>query len=58
MNVQYNALEEIVGLSPDEIDHVDGGFLPFIALGMAAVGLFTGGVSLGLAYGNEIQSHK
>lgn len=56
MNVQHSALDEIVGLAVEEIDQVDGGFLPFIALGMAAVGLFSGGIGLGLAYGNEIQS--
>ncbi len=57
MNIQNDALEQIIGLSPDEIDSVDGGFLPLIALGMAAVGLFAGGIGLGIAVGNEIQSH-
>jgi lactobin A/cerein 7B family class IIb bacteriocin len=51
MNVQHN----IADLSIEEIDQVEGGFLPLIAIGMAAVGLFAGGIGLGLAIGNEIQ---
>ncbi len=57
MNVQHNAVDQISDLSLEEIYNVDGGFLPLIALGMAAVGLFAGGIGLGLAVGNEIQSH-
>jgi lactobin A/cerein 7B family class IIb bacteriocin len=51
MNVQ-----KIADLSFEEIENVDGGILPFIVLGMVSVGLFAGGVGLGIALGNEIQS--
>ena len=51
MNVQ----NKIADLSIEEIENVDGGILPFIMIGMSAVGLFAGGVGLGIAIGNEIQ---
>ena len=51
-----NVENKITDLSLEEIENVEGGFLPLIALGMAAVGLFAGGIGLGLALGNEIQS--
>jgi lactobin A/cerein 7B family class IIb bacteriocin len=51
MNVQ----NKIADLSFEEIENVDGGILPFIMIGMAAVGLFAGGIALGIAVGNEIQ---
>ena len=52
---------EILEMSNDEIELVDGGLLPvvpLIALGVAVVALFGAGVGLGFSMGNAINERS
>lgn len=58
MNISDFECGQIVELAPQEIDEIAGGPVPalwLIGAGLSAVGLFAGGVNMGLSVGSRLQ---